>query len=130
MRWNSPPAATVISRSPDNNTCRLAAEVGYGYYGGYLGKDLAVEGRADSNADFGGSDDVPLLLPAPPDGHDRGIAHDPTGFAKMFDKYPDHTSSGWTSTSAISTRTFEPRLARPRTISSSRSTTILITAAL
>ncbi len=79
-----------ISRSPDNNTFRIAAETGYGYYGGYLGKDLAVEGRADSNADFGGSDDVPLLLPALPDGHDRGIAHDPTGFAKVFDKYPDH----------------------------------------
>lgn len=79
-----------VSRSPDNNTWRLAAEVGYGYYGGYLGKDLAVEGRADSNADFGGTDDVPLLLPAPPDGHDRGITHDPAGFAKVFDKYPDH----------------------------------------
>ena len=52
-----------ISRSPDNNTWRIAAETGYGYYGGYLGRDLAVEGRADSNADFGGSDDVPLLLP-------------------------------------------------------------------
>ena len=79
-----------VSRSPDNNTWRLAAEVGYGYYGGYLGKDLAVEGRADSNADFGGSDDVPLLLAAPPDGHDRGVVHDPPGFAKVFDKYPDH----------------------------------------
>jgi len=83
-----------ISRSPDNNTFRIAAEAGYGYYGGYLGKDLAVEGRADSNADFGGSDDVPLLLPAPPDGHDRGIAHDPTGFAKVFDKYPNHQFIG------------------------------------
>jgi hypothetical protein len=79
-----------VSRSPENNTWRLAAEVGYGYYGGYLGKDLAVEGRADSNADFGGTDDVPLLLPAPPDGHDRGVTRDPTGFAKVFDKYPDH----------------------------------------
>ena len=78
-----------VSRSPDNNTWRLAAEAGYGYYGGYLGKDLAVEGRADSNADFGGTDDVPLLLPAPPDGHDRGITHDPAGFAKVFEKYPD-----------------------------------------
>jgi hypothetical protein len=79
-----------VSRSPDNNTWKLAAEAGYGYYGGYLGKDLAVEGRADSNADFGGTDDVPLLLPAPPDGHDRGIVHDPTGFAKVFEKYPNH----------------------------------------
>jgi hypothetical protein len=83
-----------VSRSPDNNTWRLAAEVGYGYYGGYLGKDLAVEGRADSNAEFGGSDDVPLLLPAPPDGHDRGIAHDPEGFAKVFDRYPGHRFIG------------------------------------
>jgi len=83
-----------VSRTPDNNTWRLAAEAGYGYYGGYLGRDLAVEGRADSNADFGGSDDVPLLLPAPPDGHDRGIAHDPEGFAKVFDRYPGYFFTG------------------------------------
>ena len=83
-----------ISRSPDNNTWRIAAEAGYGYYGGYLGHDLAVEGRADSTADFGGSDDVPLLLPAPPDGHDRGIAHDPEGFAKVFDKYSGYAFTG------------------------------------
>jgi hypothetical protein len=83
-----------VSRSPDNNTWRLAAEAGYGYYGGYLGKDLAVEGRADSNADFGGSDDVPLLLPAPPDGHDRGISHDPEGFAKVFERYPGYLFTG------------------------------------
>lgn len=83
-----------VSRSPDNNTWRLAAETGYGYYGGYLGRDLAVEGRADSNADFGGTDDVPLLLPAPPDGHDRGIAHDPEGFAKLFDRYPGYLFTG------------------------------------
>ena len=83
-----------ISRSPDNNTWQIAAEAGYGYYGGYLGRDLAVEGRADSNADFGGSDDVPLLLPALPDGHDRGVAHDPEGFAKVFDKYPGYLFTG------------------------------------
>jgi hypothetical protein len=83
-----------ISRSPDNNTWRIAAETGYGYYGGYLGHDLAVEGRADSNADFGGSDDVPLLLPALPDGHDRGVAHDPEGFAKVFDKYAGYLFTG------------------------------------
>ena len=83
-----------VSRSADNNTWRLAAEAGYGYYGGYLGKDLAVEGRADSNADFGGTDDVPLLLPAPPDGHDRGIAHDPDGFVKVFDRYPGYVFTG------------------------------------
>jgi hypothetical protein len=83
-----------ISRSLDNNTWRIAAEAGYGYYGGYLGRDLAVEGRADSNADFGGSDDVPLLLPALPDGHDRGVAHDPEGFAKVFDKYPGYLFTG------------------------------------
>jgi hypothetical protein len=84
----------AVSRSPDNNTWTLAAEAGYGYYGGYLGRDLAVEGRADSTADFGGSDDVPLFLPAPPDGHDRGVAHDPEGFAKVFDKYPGYLFTG------------------------------------
>jgi hypothetical protein len=84
----------AVSRSPDNNTWRLAAESGFGYYGGYLGKDMAVEGRADSNADFGGSDDVPLLLPALPDGHDRGVSHDPEGFARVFDKYPGYEFIG------------------------------------
>jgi hypothetical protein len=83
-----------VSRSPDNNTFRIAAEAGYGYYGGYLGKDLAVDGQASSYAEFGGSDDVPLMLPALPDGHDRGIAHDPTGFAKVFDLYPNHNWIG------------------------------------
>lgn len=83
-----------VSRSPDNNTWRLAAEAGFGYYGGYLGKDLAVEGRADSNADFAGTDDVPLLLPAPPDGHDRGVSHDPDGFARIFDRYPEYKFTG------------------------------------
>jgi hypothetical protein len=83
-----------VSRSLDNNTWRLAAEAGFGYYGGYLGRDLAVEGRADSAADFGGTDDVPLLLPAPPDGHDRGVAHDPEGFAKVFDRYPGYLFTG------------------------------------
>src|SRR5262249_35714020 len=34
------------------------------------------------------------LLPALPDGHDRGIAHDPEGFAKVFDKYPGHLFTG------------------------------------
>jgi hypothetical protein len=77
-----------VSRSWANNTWRIAADVGYGYYGGYLGKDLAVEGRADSTAEFGGTDDVPLFFPALPDGHDRGIVHDPTAFAKIFDLYP------------------------------------------
>ena len=83
-----------VSRSRANNTWRIAAEVGYGYYGGYLGRDLAVEGRADSNADFGGTDDVPLLLPALPDGHDRGITHDPAGFARMFETYHDRSFIG------------------------------------
>ena len=83
-----------VSKGPDKNTWRLAAEEGYGYElnnldGTYLGKDLAVESPGP-NTDFLGSDDVPLLLPAPPDGHDRGITDDPTAFAKVFDKYPDH----------------------------------------
>jgi hypothetical protein len=118
-----------VSRTPDNNTWRLAAEAGYGYYGGYLGRDLAVEGRADSNADFGGTDDVPLLLPAPPDGHDRGIAHDPEGFAKVFDRYPGylftgldeyigyqhadiHTASGRTAGQTKLTLTYDPHYCR------------------
>jgi hypothetical protein len=83
-----------VSTSADNNTWRLAAEEGYGYElnnldGAYLGRDLAVE-SSGSDVAFIGSDDVPLLLSAPPDGHDRGITHDPASFAAVFDKYPDH----------------------------------------
>ena len=93
-RWNSRPAATAFPAVPTTTPGGSPPKQGYGYYGGYLGRDLAVEGRADSNADFGGSDDVPLLLPALPDGHDRGIAHDPEGFAKVFDKYPGYLFTG------------------------------------
>jgi len=37
---------------------------------------------------------VPLLLPALPDGHDRGITHDPAGFARMFETYRDSSFIG------------------------------------
>ena len=85
----------AVSTSLDNNTWRIAAEAGFGYYGGYLGRDMAVQGLANSTAEFGGSDDVPLVLPAPPDGHDRGIVHDPEGFAKVFDRYPGRNFIGF-----------------------------------
>ena len=84
----------AVSLSPANNTWRLAAEVGFGFYGGYLGADLAIQGLANDTAEFGGSEDVPLVLPAPPDGHDRGITTDPEGFAKVFDRYPGHVFTG------------------------------------
>ena len=54
----------------------------------------------------------------------------PRGLPRCLISIPISTSSGWTNTSATSTRTFERRLERLRTILSSRSTTILITAAL
>ena len=85
----------AISTSPENNTWRIAAEVGFGFYGGYIGRDMAVQGLANGGAEFGGSDDVPLVLAAPPDGHDRGIARDPEGFAKVFDLYPGRTFMGF-----------------------------------
>ena len=85
----------AVSTSLENNTWRIAAEVGFGYYGGYLGRDMAVQGLANSTAEFGGSNDVPLVLPPPPDGHDRGIVHDPEGFAKVFDLYPGRTFGGF-----------------------------------
>jgi hypothetical protein len=84
----------AVSRSRANNTWRLAAEAGFGYYGGYLGADLAIEGLANDQAEFGGSEDVPLVLPAPPDGHDRGITRDPGAFVKVFDLYPGHVFTG------------------------------------
>ncbi len=77
-----------VSTSFANNTWRIGARAGFGWYGGYLGEDFAVQGNANATAPFGGTDDVPLILPAPPDGHDRGIALDPEGFTPVFDKYP------------------------------------------
>jgi hypothetical protein len=78
----------AVSTSFVNNTWRIAAGEGFGWYGGYLGDDFAVQGNANATAPFGGTEDVPLILPAPPDGHDRGIAKDPEGFAAVFDRYP------------------------------------------
>jgi hypothetical protein len=53
-----------------------------------LGEDFAVQGNANATAPFGGTDDVSLILPAPPDGHDRGITQDPKAFAAVFDGHP------------------------------------------
>ena len=78
----------AVSTSFANNTWRLAALAGFGWYGGYLGEDFAVQGNANATAPFGGSDDVPLILPAPPDGHDRGVSLRPKGFAEVFAAYP------------------------------------------
>lgn len=78
----------AVSTSFVNNTWRIAAQAGFGWYGGYLGDDFAIQGNANGTAPFGGTDDVPLILPAPPDGHDRGIAQEPEGFAAVFDRYP------------------------------------------
>ncbi len=78
----------AVSTSWANNTFRLAARAGFGWYGGYLGEDFAIQGNANGSAPFGGTDDVPLILPAPPDGHDRGVALRPEGFAEVFAAYP------------------------------------------
>ena len=97
LYFNRSPLLRVEMRSRElaNKTWRLAAEAGFGYYGGYLGADLAVQGLANDTAEFGGSDDVPLVLPAPPDGHDRGIARDPEAFARVFSYlYPGHVFTG------------------------------------
>ncbi|MDD8025094.1 MAG: hypothetical protein PHI34_01180 [Acidobacteriota bacterium] len=78
----------AVSSSLANNTWRIAAREGFGWYGGYLGEDYAVQGNANATAPFGGTDDVPLILPAPPDGHDRGVSLRPEGFAEVFAAHP------------------------------------------
>lgn len=95
-----------VSRSADNNTWRLAAEAGYGYYGGYLGKDLAVEGRADSNADFGGTDDVPFFFPLLRMGMIAELPMTPTDSRRCSNAIPDTCSPDWTNTSDINTRNY------------------------
>lgn len=69
-----------------SNTAKLAGEAGYGWYGweyGYLGKDLAFTGWK-----FFGTPESPLIVPAPPDGHDFGITRQPDKFASVFERYP------------------------------------------
>ncbi|MCX6560352.1 MAG: hypothetical protein NTZ26_07535 [Candidatus Aminicenantes bacterium] len=78
----------AVSTSFAANTWRIAAREGFGWYGGYLGQDFAVQGNANATAPFGGTDDVPLILPAPPDGHDRGVSLRPEGFAEVFATHP------------------------------------------
>jgi len=76
-----------ISRSYVNNTYRLAALAGFGWYcqsDGYLGRDMAVWGW-----NFQGTPESPRSLPAEPDGHDKGIAEYPEKFADIFEDYPD-----------------------------------------
>jgi hypothetical protein len=69
-----------------NNTAKLAAQAGYGWYGweyGYLGRDLAFTGWK-----FFGTPESPLIVGAPPDFHDFGISRQPDEFESVFDKYP------------------------------------------
>jgi len=76
-----------ISLSYINNTWRLAAKAGFGWYcwsGGYLGPDMAVHGW-----DFGGTMESPLTVQAPPDAHDKGIAEHPKQFLRAFKEHPN-----------------------------------------
>ncbi len=77
----------ATSTSYYNNTCKLAAEAGFGWSGwtqGYCGRDMVI-----IDWDFLGTSDSPLIAQAPPDAHDFGIVRDPEEFAKVFDQYPD-----------------------------------------
>ena len=78
----------AVSTSFANNTWRIAAREGFGWYGGYLGEDFVVQGNANATAPLGGTEEVPLILPAPPDGHDQGIVHNPAAFAAVFQRFP------------------------------------------
>lgn len=71
------------SISYDNDTNRLAAAAGFGWSDGYAGPDFVFGGWA-----FEGTDESPLRLAAPPDGHDRGITRAPEKFAAVFAAHP------------------------------------------
>jgi peptidoglycan/xylan/chitin deacetylase (PgdA/CDA1 family) len=79
-----------ISESQPNNTTAIAARVGFGWFGDYIGPDLAVEalqGYSGMGAsEFGGTADAPLGVWVPPDGHDRGIYQHPEQFTQIFDQ--------------------------------------------
>ncbi len=75
------------SISYENNTWRLAAKAGFGWYGwsrGYLGQDMVIMGW-----DFFGTNEAPIFVGAPPDGHDFGISREPEKFTTIFEEYPD-----------------------------------------
>ena len=75
------------SISYPNNSWRIAAGAGFGWYGwdqGYLGQDMVIVGW-----DFFGTTDAPLFVGAPPDGHDFGISRNPEDFVSIFKEYPD-----------------------------------------
>ncbi|MBA7634645.1 hypothetical protein ES703_42235 [subsurface metagenome] len=74
------------SISYPNNTWRLAARAGFGWYGwtnGYLGQDMVIIGW-----DFFGTHEAPIFVGAPPNGHDFGIAREPEKFTTIFEEYP------------------------------------------
>ncbi|MBN2289393.1 MAG: hypothetical protein JXQ83_08685 [Candidatus Glassbacteria bacterium] len=75
-----------VSLSYPNHTWILAAREGFGWFcwfGGYLGRDLAVRGWL-----FEGTPEAPATIPALPDAHDKGIAEHPGEFLKTFDRGP------------------------------------------
>ena len=75
------------SLSYSNNTWRIAARAGFGWYGwanGYLGKDMVIMGW-----NFEGTTESPVFVAAPPNGHDFGIAENPEAFTSIFDEYPN-----------------------------------------
>jgi peptidoglycan/xylan/chitin deacetylase (PgdA/CDA1 family) len=72
---------------PANNTTLLAAQEGFGYLKDYLGPDMAIGGtyNSDSPCGFNGTQDAPLEISIPPDGHDRGLTRHPEQFPPMFE---------------------------------------------
>ncbi|MGH9453921.1 MAG: hypothetical protein ACRD2O_08130, partial [Terriglobia bacterium] len=79
-----------ISEPLPNNTTVLAARAGFGWFGDYIGPDLAIEALLGysgmGGSEFGGTSDAPLVVWIPPDGHDRGISQHPDQFAQIFDQ--------------------------------------------
>ncbi len=79
-----------ISESLPNNTTVLAARSGFGWFGDYIGPDMAIEAvkgySGMGGSEFGGTADAPLDVPIPPDGHDRGIAQHPEEFPRVFEQ--------------------------------------------
>lgn len=96
------PGGGGISLTYENDTYILAALEGFGWCGGskggYCGKDLVFKNMmgmmGTKENPRKGADDAPMMIDAPPDGHDKGVALNEQGFVLGLEKVRDFKVMG------------------------------------